>query len=99
VLALSVKHRSFAVEQEWRAVVMPRQRAPARVMKTRETPKGLVHYVELPLVTNPSDLLQLEEVWIGPVRQGARAPSIRALLQSLGYSPNIVKLSSVPLRD
>jgi len=100
VMALSVKHSGFKVEQEWRAIAMPRHKAPERTMKTRAGANGLpVPYVELPLVSCASDRLALEEVWVGPTADTeARAQKARALVQFLGYSPEIVRLSRMPIR-
>jgi hypothetical protein len=102
VLALRVKNHKFVHEREWRAIVMPRMGAPARVMKFRNNAEGqcVVPYVDLPLVANSRDLLLLDELWVGPIRdQAQRTQYARNLVQSLGYSPDIVKLSTVPLRD
>jgi DUF2971 family protein len=99
VMALPVKHEAYAVEREWRAVVMPRHKAPERVMKIRlDAANNEVPYVELPLVLNPDDLIRLEEVRVGfGSDQAERAEYASALVQSLGYSPDIVKLSTVPM--
>lgn len=99
VLALAVKHPSFAIEKEWRAIAMPRNNAPERTMQHRDTPNGPVPYVALPLVSHETDLLDLEELWVGPTANSeARADRARALIESLGYSPEIVKVSKVPMR-
>ena len=100
VMALSVKHSGFKVEQEWRAIAMPRHNAPERTMKTRFDANGLpVPYVELPLVSHAIDRVALEELWVGPTADAqARADKARALVESLGYSPEVVKLSKMPIR-
>ena len=99
-MALSVKHSGFKVEQEWRAIAMPRHNAPGRTMKTRLGANGLpVPYVELPLVAHATSRVALEELWVGPTADAqARAVKARALVESLGYSPEVVKLSKMPIR-
>jgi hypothetical protein len=98
----ALKHKSFREEREWRLVVFPLHNRAYDAVQYRACPRrGLVPFIEVPLVAN-SERLPVTEIFLGPTHeQEASRAALRGYLTKLGYenAEELVSESGIPFRE
>lgn len=111
-LAITHKHEGFSAEREWRFIWRRHRSDDAYLdscVKPRNTARGMLEYLCLPLKTNPSlgpsdfDLSKIVvEVMVGPTDDAVlKSQAVRSLLKQNGFDLGATKvtISQIPYRS